>query len=86
MELILIAVAAFFIYTFINYLRRNNEPVTCPNCEAQQVRVVDQQLKKLSQDDRTDLLGMRIDVKLLMETRYRCKVCEHSWQVTAPEK
>lgn len=86
MELIILAAAAFFIYTFINYIRRGNEPVTCPNCEEQQVRVVDQQLKKLSQNDHSDLLGMRLDVKLIMKTQYRCKVCDHGWQVTAPEK
>ena len=29
--------------------------------------------------------GMKLDVQLIMETQYRCRACEHSWSVTAPE-
>jgi DNA-directed RNA polymerase subunit M/transcription elongation factor TFIIS len=56
----------------------------CPNCETKNVRIVDQQLKELKQDE-TIGYATKLDVKLIMETHYRCRECDHKWTVTAPE-
>ena len=95
MELFILVAAVVLTITFVAYIRRGQVKMRCPECDGASVRTVDQQLKKLTQgraigQDVKDLgglgnFGMKLDVQLIMETQYRCRSCEHSWSVTAPE-
>jgi hypothetical protein len=95
MEIIVPIAAVVLIIIFVAYVRRGQTKIGCPNCESLQVRTVDQQLKKLTQDRTSGHnlkgiggiggFGMKLDVQLIVETHYRCRSCEHSWSVIAPE-
>lgn len=84
MEIILPVVAAILIAAFVGYLRRSQPRARCPQCQSQQVRPLEQQLEKIQQDS-TMGYAVKLDVKLIMKTTYRCQTCGHAWTVTAPE-
>lgn len=84
MEIILPLTAVILVAIFVGYLRRERLKFSCPECDSSQVRVVEKQLKELKQDH-TIGYGMKLDVKLTMETKYHCQACGHTWTVIAPE-
>ncbi len=84
MDIILPLAAVVLVATFVGYLLRGKQKISCPACASSQIRVVDQQLKELKQDA-TSGYAVKLDVKLIMETHYRCQACGHSWSITAPE-
>ncbi|MEZ4593830.1 MAG: hypothetical protein R3D55_22190 [Chloroflexota bacterium] len=86
MEFVIIIAAVALIATFVAYIRRGQQKTSCPQCSSLQVRQLDQQLKKLKQDSGTMGYAVKLDVKLIMETKYRCQSCHHTWTVTAPER
>ena len=85
MEFVIIIAAVVLVAAFVAYVRRGQEQVSCPECSSPQVRQVDQQLKELKQDSGTMGYSVKLDVKLIMETSFRCQSCNHTWSVTAPE-
>lgn len=85
MDIFLPLTAVVLIAIFVSYLRRARQKISCPECESSQVRIVEQQLKELKQDQTTGY-AVKLDVQLIMETQYRCQNCEHSWAVIAPER
>lgn len=85
MEIIVPLSAIALIVIFVGYVRRGQQKPLCPACASLQVRLVDQQLKELKQDQ-TVGYAVKLDVQLIMETQYRCQACNHTWSVTAPEK
>lgn len=85
MEFVIVVSLAAFIAIFAGYLRRSSSKIICPECESKQVRQLEQHLKKLQQDEIIGL-GLKLDVQLIMETKYACQKCGHKWQVIAPEK
>lgn len=84
MEFIVIIAAVALILTFVAYLRRAQPKITCPACGSVQVRQVEQQLKRIEQDTSVGY-ATKLDVRLIMETSYRCQNCNHTWAITAPE-
>ena len=84
MEFVIIIAALVLVAAFLAYVRRGQQKISCPECANQQVRQVEQQLKELKQDS-TMGYAVKLDVKLIMETTYRCQTCHHTWTVTAPE-
>jgi transposase-like protein len=76
--------AVALIVIFVAYVCRGQIKMSCPECNNSQVRTVDKQLKELKQDQ-TMGYAVKLDVKLIIETRYRCQACSHSWTVIAPE-
>ncbi len=84
MEILLPVAAVVLIVTFIGYLRRGQPRVSCPECQSQQVRQVEQVLEKIEQES-TMGYAVKLDVKLILKTTYRCQKCGHTWTVTAPE-
>jgi len=84
MEIFIPVAAVVLIAAFVGYLRRGQQKIICPQCDSSQVRLVDQQLKELKQDQ-TVGYAVKLDVQLIMETKYRCQACNHSWSVIAPE-
>ncbi len=84
MEFLLPIGAVVLIVFFVSYLQRGKQKVSCPECNGFQVRIVEQQLKQLKQNQ-TMGYATKLDVQLIMETVYRCQTCQHTWQVTAPE-
>ena len=84
MEFILPLAAIVLIVAFVGYVRRGQQKTNCPECGSTQLRIVDKQLKELKQDT-TRGYSVKLDVSLILETRYRCQVCNHTWLVTAPE-
>ncbi len=84
MEIVIVVTAVALIIIFVGYLQRSKPKISCPQCNNTQVRQLEQQLKKLQQDEIIGL-GMKLDVQLIMETKYRCQNCEHTWTITAPE-
>lgn len=85
MEILLPVAAVAMLVIFIGYLRREQTTISCPECESVRVRQVDQQLKHLKQDAKMGY-GVKLDVQLILETRYACQSCHHRWTVTAPEQ
>jgi transposase-like protein len=85
MEILVPIAAVVLIVIFVGYVRHGQQKIHCPQCSSPQVRVVDQQLKKLKQDQ-TMGYAVKLDVQLIMETSYRCQNCNHTWAITAPEK
>jgi Zn finger protein HypA/HybF involved in hydrogenase expression len=85
MEIILAAATVALVIVFVNYLRREQRKISCPQCNGGEVRVVDKQLKALKQDQ-TVGYGVKLDVQLIMETHYHCQTCNHSWTETGPER
>ena len=84
MEIFIPVAAVVLVAFFVGYLQRGKQKISCPTCDSSQVRVVDQQLKELKQDQ-TMGYAVKLDVRLIMETQYRCQACNHSWTVIAPE-
>ncbi len=84
MEILLPVTAVILIALFVGYLRREQRKISCPQCESLRVRIVEQQLKELKQDQ-TIGYAVKLDVQLIMETEYRCQACGHTWTVIAPE-
>lgn len=84
MELFILVAAVVLTITFVAYIRRGQVKMHCPQCDSASVRTVERQLKELKQDQ-TIGYAVKLDVQLIMETQYRCKACEHSWSMTAPE-
>lgn len=84
MEILLLIAAVALIVIFAGYLRRGREKIVCPQCGSSQLRTVEQQLKELKQDQ-TIGYAVKLDVQLIMETKYRCQACDHAWRVVAPE-
>lgn len=84
MEILVPVSAVVLIAIFVGYVRRTQQKTQCPQCNSSQVRTVDKQLKELKQDQ-TIGYAVKLDVKLIMETRYRCQACSHSWAVIASE-
>lgn len=85
MEILLPVAAVVLIGVFVGYLRRSQPRLSCPKCQSQQVRQVEQVLEKIQQDS-TMGYAMKLDVKLILKTTYRCQTCGYTWTVTAPEK
>ena len=85
MEIILPVVAAILIAAFVGYLRRSQPQVSCPQCQSRQVRPLEQSLEKIEQDS-TMGYAVKLDVKLILKTSYRCQTCGHSWTVIAAER
>ena len=84
MEILLPVAAVILIIVFVGNLRRSRPQVSCPHCRSQLLRQLDQQLEKIQQDS-TMGYAVKLDVKLIMKTTYRCQNCGHTWTVTAPE-
>lgn len=84
MEILLPIGAIVLIVFFVGYLQRGKQKVSCPECNSVQVRIVEQQLKQLKQNQ-TMGYATKLDVQLIVETAYRCQACQYTWQVTAPE-
>lgn len=84
MEIVIPVAAVALIIIFVGYLQRSKPKMSCPQCSSAQVRQLEQQLKELKQDN-TIGYSIKLDVQLIMETKYRCKNCEHTWTITAPE-
>lgn len=85
MEKFLPIATVALIIIFVAYVRRGHTKKICPECDSSRIRTVDQHLKELQQD-KTKGYGVKLDVQLIIETQYRCKACNHSWTVIAPEK
>lgn len=95
MEYFIAVTAVALIFIIVAYVRRGQQKSACPQCASLQIRTVDQQLRELQQDNRTGKnleglggiggFGKKLDVQLIMETRYRCLDCNHIWTVIAPE-
>lgn len=85
MEFAIIIAAGVLIATFVAYVRRGQQKISCPQCSSSQVHQMNQQLKELKQDSGTIGYSIKLDVKLIMETKYRCHNCNHTWAITAPE-
>ncbi|MBK7897813.1 MAG: hypothetical protein WAS33_30310 [Candidatus Promineifilaceae bacterium] len=86
MEFVIIIAAVVLIAAFVAYVQRGQQKTNCPQCSSPQVRQLEQQLKEIRQDSGTIGYAVKLDVKLIMETSYRCQTCNHSWTVTAPER
>lgn len=84
MEIVLPIAAVALIVVFVGYLRRSQPKISCPQCRSQEVRQLEQQLEKIRQDS-TMGYAVKLDVKLIMKTTYRCQTCGHTWTITAPE-
>ncbi|WP_420644557.1 hypothetical protein [Candidatus Leptofilum sp.] len=84
MEIVIVVTVVGLGILFAGYLRRSRPKIACEECDSTQVRQLEQSLKKLQQDEIIGL-GMKLDVQIIMETRYRCQDCNHSWTVIAPE-
>lgn len=84
MEILLPITAVILIAVFVGYLRRERQKISCPACNSSQIRAVEKQLKELKQDRATGY-AVKLDVQLIMETKYRCQACDHTWTVIAPE-
>ena len=84
MDILLPIATVALIAIFVGYLRRNKQQVSCPQCNSSKVRIVEQQLNELKQDQ-TAGYAVKLDVKLIMETKYHCQVCNHTWTIIAPE-
>lgn len=84
MEILLPIAAVVLVLVFVGYVRRGQPKTNCPQCGGTQLRIVDKQLKELKQDT-TKGYSMKLDVSLILETRYRCQACNHTWLITAPE-
>ncbi len=84
MEIFVPIAAVVLVAFFVGYLQRGKQKIRCPECENTQIRLVDQQLKELKQDQ-TKGYAVKLDVQLIMETTYRCQACNYSWTVIAPE-
>lgn len=84
MEFIIPIAAIALIAIFVGYVRRSQTKVSCPACDSPNVRQVDQHLKELKQDSKMGY-AVKLDVQLILETKYRCQNCNHSWTVIAPE-
>ena len=84
MEFILPLAVVVLIAVFVGYVRRGQQKTNCPECGSTQLHIVDKQLKELKQDS-TRGYSVKLDVSLILETRYRCQMCNHTWLVTAPE-
>ena len=85
MEIVVIMAAVLLLIIFVFYLRRGRQTISCPACSSKQIRTVEQQLEKLTQD-RSVGYAVKLDVQLIMKTDYRCQQCAHSWTVIAPER
>ena len=85
MEIFLAAAAILLVVVFLNYLRREQQKTSCPQCSGKQIRIVEQQLKELKQDQ-TVGYGAKLDVQLIMRTQYHCQTCNHNWTETGPER
>ena len=84
MEILLPITAVILIAVFVGYLRRERPKISCPACNSLQVRVVEKQLKELKQDRATGH-AVKLDVQLIMESKYRCQACGHTWTAISPE-
>lgn len=86
MEILVPLAALVLVVIFVAYVRRGQQPkVSCPQCGSGQVRLVEQHLEKLKQDESAGY-AVKLDVQLILETTYRCQTCQHSWTVVAPER
>lgn len=85
MEIILPVVAAMLIAAFVGYMRRSQVKIICPQCQSRQVRPLEQSLEKIEQD-RSMGYAVKLDVKLILKTSYRCQTCGHTWTIIAPER
>lgn len=85
MEILLPVAAVVLVLAFVGYLRRSQPQVSCPQCRSQQLRTLEQTLEKIEQDS-TMGYAVKLDVKLILKTTYRCQKCNHTWTVTAPER
>jgi hypothetical protein len=83
-EIFLPITAVILIVVFVGYLRRERPKISCPACNSTQVRTVEKQIKELKQDRATGH-AVKLDVQLIMETKYRCQACDHTWNLIAPE-
>jgi DNA-directed RNA polymerase subunit M/transcription elongation factor TFIIS len=84
MEILLPITAVILVAVFVGYLRRERPKLSCPKCVSSRVRLVEKQLKELKQDRATGH-AVKLDVQLIMETKYRCQACGHTWNIIAPE-
>ena len=84
MEILLPITAVILVAVFVGYLRRERPQLSCSACDSLQIRLVEKQLKELKQDRSTGH-AVKLDVQLIMETKYRCQACDHTWTIIAPE-
>ncbi|MCB9008241.1 MAG: hypothetical protein H6656_12875 [Ardenticatenaceae bacterium] len=84
MEILVPIAVVVIIALFVGYLQRGRQKISCPACNSPQVRLVEKQLEKLTQNRKMGY-ATKLDVQLIMKTAYRCQSCEHSWTVVAPE-